>query len=333
MPRSGAKARGRWSSPRCWCWCGKSPPWGGNGAGRAPPGPGHGPARPPRGSRNSGAALRSSRACEPLRSPRATALPPWPLPCPPVAPIRSRVKRTRRRRRRISAARPATMSVTRSGRRFIGALLAATVLAVTAAQAAEPWGGALALTSDYVFRGVSQTDGQAAVQADLHARSGTGWFGGAWASTVKPAPSYETAHELDLYAGYGWALSDRWAATIAYVRYLYPDAPPYSHYDAYELSAALRFDDRLSLSAAVSPDARRYSVAGWSARRTGPGTQGWRRDSVRSTWRCCGSASIHRRGASSVATRPTGAGWSRSAGGSEGRLNPKASGRHSPRRG
>lgn len=158
------------------------------------------------------------------------------------------------------------MSVTRSGRRFIGALLAATVLAVTAAQAAEPWGGALALTSDYVFRGVSQTDGQAAVQADLHARSGTGWFGGAWASTVKPAPSYETAHELDLYAGHGWALSERWAATIAYVRYLYPHAPPYSHYDAYELSAALRFDDRLSLSAAVSPDARRYSVAGWSPR-------------------------------------------------------------------
>ncbi len=157
------------------------------------------------------------------------------------------------------------MALTRLGRRFLVAAFAATASAA-AAQTAQPWGGALTLTSDYVFRGVSQTDGQVAVQADLHAQSGGGWFAGAWASTVKPAPSYDTSHELDLYAGRGWALSDRWAATIAAVGYLYPDAPPYSHYDAYELSAAFRFDDRLSLSVAVSPDARRYSVAGWSPR-------------------------------------------------------------------
>jgi uncharacterized protein (TIGR02001 family) len=157
------------------------------------------------------------------------------------------------------------MAVTRLGRRLLGTALVATASAA-AAQAVKPWGGALNLTSDYVFRGVTQTDGDAAVQADLHAQWGSGWFAGAWASTVKPAPSYHTSHELELYAGRGWALSDRWAATIAVVRYLYPDAPPYSHYDASELSAALRFDDRLSLAAAVAPDARRYSVAGWSPR-------------------------------------------------------------------
>jgi hypothetical protein len=39
---------------------------------------------------------------------------------------------------------------------------------------------------------------------------------------------------------------------------------PYSHYNATELSASLRWDDRVALSAAVAPDAKRYSVSGWS---------------------------------------------------------------------
>jgi uncharacterized protein (TIGR02001 family) len=151
-------------------------------------------------------------------------------------------------------------------RRFLGAWFAALALSGAAAHAADPWGGALALTSDYVFRGVSQTDGQPAAQADLHLRSQDGWFAGAWVSMARPPPSDAASHEVDLYAGLGLALSERWAATLRAVRYVYPDAPTYSRYDASELSASLHFDDRLALSAAVSPDARRYTVQGWSAR-------------------------------------------------------------------
>ncbi|HSB21714.1 MAG TPA: TorF family putative porin [Burkholderiaceae bacterium] len=148
----------------------------------------------------------------------------------------------------------------------MAAWLAALALAGSKAFAADPWGGALTLTTDYIFRGVSQSNGNPAAQVDLHARSPAGWFAGAWSSTANPPPSYAGSPEVDLYAGFGRPLSDRWVATLSVVRYLYPNASPSSHYDASELSGTLRFDDWLALSAAVSPDARRYSVQGWSAR-------------------------------------------------------------------
>src|SRR5437588_773737 len=56
------------------------------------------------------------------------------------------------------------------------------------------WGGNLAVTSDFIYRGLSQSSGSAALQADLHADTPGGAFGGVWAST--------RAHDLDPYAGY-----------------------------------------------------------------------------------------------------------------------------------
>lgn len=124
----------------------------------------------------------------------------------------------------------------------------------------------MVLTTDYVLRGVSQTDGGAAAQADLHVRSERGWFAGAWASTADPPPGYIAHYELDLYAGRSWNLSNRWTATVIYVRYLYPDSIPGGAYDSDELSASLAFEDRAALTVSASPNATRYAGYGWVAR-------------------------------------------------------------------
>lgn len=76
------------------------------------------------------------------------------------------------------------------------AAVAVAALAVAGSASAE---GKLsynvAATSDYVFRGVSQTDGGAALQAGLDYGNGI-FYAGTWASNVDFAD-----YELDLYAG------------------------------------------------------------------------------------------------------------------------------------
>jgi uncharacterized protein (TIGR02001 family) len=75
-----------------------------------------------------------------------------------------------------------------------------------------------ALTSDYVWRGVSQTDEDPAVQAGVDYGHGSGFYIGAWASNVDFGD--DTDYELDLYAGFGKEIND-WSFDIGYIRYTY----------------------------------------------------------------------------------------------------------------
>jgi len=86
-----------------------------------------------------------------------------------------------------------------------------------------PWSASLAATTDYVFRGVSQTYDSGALQLGVNYRSPLGWFAGAWASNVDPHPFGRTALELDLYAGFRRALGEEFNATVAYTHYQYVD--------------------------------------------------------------------------------------------------------------
>ena len=51
--------------------------------------------------------------------------------------------------------------------------------------AAEVWGESLAATSDYLIRGISRSDQHAALQADVHVASESGFIGGVFASSVQ----------------------------------------------------------------------------------------------------------------------------------------------------
>src|SRR5579863_4256958 len=70
-----------------------------------------------------------------------------------------------------------------------------------AAQADGTWSSTIGATTDYVFRGVSQTYEGGALQGGGNYQSALGWFVGAWASNVDPYPHAGRAVELDLYAG------------------------------------------------------------------------------------------------------------------------------------
>jgi len=83
--------------------------------------------------------------------------------------------------------------------------------------------GEIGVTSDYRFRGVSQTAGDFAVQGSIDYSADNGFFAGAWASNVDDE-SYDADVEIDIYAGYWGAFGEdeelEYDVTLTY--YTYP---------------------------------------------------------------------------------------------------------------
>lgn len=90
----------------------------------------------------------------------------------------------------------------------------------SAQDAPVPISANLTFTTDYVFRGVSQTDGKFAVQGGFDwASEGTGIYAGTWASNVDF--DSETSVELDVYAGWAKSFGD-FGLDVGYLHYDYP---------------------------------------------------------------------------------------------------------------
>lgn len=95
----------------------------------------------------------------------------------------------------------------------------------TAKDAAEPESSSgfswnLELTSDYIFRGVSLTNENPALQGGLDFSWPNGLYVGTWASNIDDsngAPNFE----LDTYGGWNHDLSDKWNFDIQLIRYNY----------------------------------------------------------------------------------------------------------------
>ncbi len=78
----------------------------------------------------------------------------------------------------------------------------------------------LALTSDYVFRGVSQTEEDPAFQIGADYSFGAGFYVGAWASNVDFGAGGPDA-EVDTYIGWNTDLNEAWNLDLMLNRYNY----------------------------------------------------------------------------------------------------------------
>jgi uncharacterized protein (TIGR02001 family) len=101
----------------------------------------------------------------------------------------------------------------------------------------------VAATSDYVFRGVSQTEEDPAISAGVDLTSGS-FYAGAWASNVSYAGDPDTNAEVDVYGGYRTEVSG-WAVDVGGVAYLYTNQPNGADYDYVEA--------KLAVSRAIGP--------------------------------------------------------------------------------
>lgn len=75
------------------------------------------------------------------------------------------------------------------------------------------------LASDYVFRGVSQTDNSPAVQLGIDYENKSGFYAGAWASNVDFGDDANA--EIDFLAGFSGNFNQSSAYDISYVYYTY----------------------------------------------------------------------------------------------------------------
>ena len=121
---------------------------------------------------------------------------------------------------------------------------------------AAEFSGYAALTSDYVKRGVTQSAADAAFQLAGDVVFDSGWFLGAWGSTVDidNGPTLQRDLEFNLYAGYAYDVSDLWRVSAHAVSYEYPGQIGSFDYNYVEYSVTTNFDDRFWLEYSYSPD-------------------------------------------------------------------------------
>jgi uncharacterized protein (TIGR02001 family) len=116
-------------------------------------------------------------------------------------------------------------------KKIIGLALMAGAATSGIASAEGSFSASVALTTDYVFRGVSQTDGGPAIQGSFDYSNGI-FYAGAWASNVDF--NVDENMELDLYVGITPTTGPvSW--DLALVGYFYPGSTDaFGEYDYFE---------------------------------------------------------------------------------------------------
>ena len=92
--------------------------------------------------------------------------------------------------------------------------------------------GVATLTSEYIYRGLAQSNNSPAFQFGLDYEFDTGLFLGAWGSTIDLQSALgERDTELDFYFGYHYESNSRFTATLTVLRYTYPGQTGVHSYD------------------------------------------------------------------------------------------------------
>lgn len=130
----------------------------------------------------------------------------------------------------------------------LGALLLAASTAPAFAQDTAPpkpftLTGNVTLTSDYRFRGLTQSDGDGAIQGTLNLNHASGLYVGTFVSTIDDKvslPGYGGA-EVDLYGGYAKTLNNGFGFDAGLLYYLYPDGAKGVNTDFFEPYASISY--------------------------------------------------------------------------------------------
>jgi len=91
------------------------------------------------------------------------------------------------------------------------------------AAAPSPITGNFALATDYIFRGVSQTMGNPAVQGGFDYAHSSGLYLGTWASNVSGTQYTNANMEWDFYGGYAGKINDDLGYNLGIIYVWYPD--------------------------------------------------------------------------------------------------------------
>ena len=150
-------------------------------------------------------------------------------------------------------------------------------LLVTPAGAGE-WAATVTLASEYVYRGQALSDGNPAVQAGVDYEHGSGFFLGAWASTVDLENfGGRRDAELDFYLGWHYAPDGPVDVAATVLRYTWPGQSTYFDYDYTEFLLNATLLDTWSLEYGYSDDIYGWNATGqhWELRGDWPLRNAW----------------------------------------------------------
>lgn len=125
----------------------------------------------------------------------------------------------------------------------------AVVTAAPFAASAAEISGNVTMATDYVFRGVSQTNEKGAIQGGFDVDFGNGFYVGTWASNVDFGSEVTT--EMDFYGGYAFDAAEGVGVDVGVVHFVYPGDEATLNYT--ELVASVSVSD-FSFGLVYSPD-------------------------------------------------------------------------------
>jgi uncharacterized protein (TIGR02001 family) len=122
----------------------------------------------------------------------------------------------------------------------------------------------LSVTSNYVFRGATQTNDNPALQGGLdYAFGDSGWYVGTWLSNIDFVSPGTPDIELDGYFGYSVDFSDDWNLDLHAVRYFYlGSSQSYGSIDYNEYFAKVTYAEMINFTVAYAND---YANGGYSS--------------------------------------------------------------------
>jgi len=104
---------------------------------------------------------------------------------------------------------------------LLASIFASTTFISTHVNAVEGLSANAAFTSNYLWRGLEQTNGSSAASGGIDYNANSGFYAGTWVSNADWADGM--TYELDLYAGFSGETKS-FSYDIGFIQYLYPDS-------------------------------------------------------------------------------------------------------------
>ena len=123
--------------------------------------------------------------------------------------------------------------------KFTTTCVAAALALPTLAHAETELSANIALTTDYVWRGVSHTNEDPAIQGGFDYEHESGFAIGVWGSNVDFDLDDGADLEFDIYASYGGEFGDGFSYGVGAIYYAYPGTKSGFEYDWGEVSGSL----------------------------------------------------------------------------------------------
>ncbi len=120
----------------------------------------------------------------------------------------------------------------RNNKQIIAATLAVLIGASSTATAGE-WTANAAAGNNYIWRGLTQSENEAAVSGGIDFAADNGFYVGTWASNVSYAPGDVFSYEHDVYFGFGGEFEGGLSYDVGYLYYNYDKAAEFDFGEIY----------------------------------------------------------------------------------------------------